>query len=403
MSWLHFIALGVVAFLVTLLTTPAVKRFAVGHDVVDHPGGRRVNTEPIPRLGGVAILFGIAVALLVQMLGERIFGWGGPFYTLGEFNWKYVGVAFGVLITFITGLIDDFISLSPGVKFGGQILAALVIVASGVAIDFIANPFEPGLVSLGYASVPITVIYLVAFSNVINLIDGLDGLAAGIVVIATMSLMLLALDGNQFDAATLSVVLIASCLAFLRYNFNPASIFMGDSGSLTIGFLVGVISLLGVTRSTATIALAIPIIIVGIPVIDTFSAIVRRLRAHKPIQSADKGHIHHRLLRKGYGQRKTVIIIYLWSVLLSVGGYLVATMSSLVRLITFIVLAIVSFLIMWRLGLWNMAVEPHAKRGRDSGMVDKPGGGLTGDVQEGDAPSRDDGVLDGTTRDDGTR
>lgn len=350
-----------IAFVTTLLSTPLVRRFAISHDVVDYPGGRRVNKAPVPRLGGIAILAGIVVATAVQVLGECFLGWGGPFVTLGGFDWRYIGIAFGVVVIFITGLIDDFVSLAPGMKLFGQFVAACIIVASGISIETITNPFEPGLVSLGIAAFPITVVYLIAFANVINLIDGLDGLAAGIVAIATTSLLFLAVGLNRFDAAVFAVALIGSCLAFLRYNAHPASIFMGDSGALTIGFLVGVISLLSVTRSTAAIAFAVPIIIVGVPVIDTAAAIIRRLRAHRPIQSADGGHIHHRLLKKGYGQRKTVLIIYAWSVILALGGYLVATMHSLVRIFAFIVLALVSIFIIWKLGLWEIAVEPHRK------------------------------------------
>ncbi|NTU88903.1 MAG: undecaprenyl/decaprenyl-phosphate alpha-N-acetylglucosaminyl 1-phosphate transferase [Actinobacteria bacterium] len=363
MSWWHYLVLLGIASAVTFIATPFVRRFAISHNVVDYPGGRRVNTQPTPRLGGVAIFLGVTAALIAQIVGEYFFDWGGPFIILGEFQLGFLGVAFGLFLIFLTGLLDDFVELSPGIKFLGQIVAAVVIVASGLQISVISNPFAPGLVSLGIAAYPITILYLVAFANVINLIDGLDGLAAGITVIATTSLFLLAAALNRQEAAVLAVALIGACLAFLRYNSHPASIFMGDSGALTLGFGIGVISLLGVTRSTATIALAVPLIVVGIPIIDTASAIFRRLKEGRPIQQADKGHIHHRLLRRGYGQRKTVFIIYGWSVVLAVGGYLVATMDSLVRLIAFIVLSVVSALIIWRLNLWGSAVEPH--RGQD--------------------------------------
>jgi len=356
---MHYIFLAAVAFATTLLVVPFVRRFAIAHGVVDHPGGRRVNLVPIPRLGGIGIFAGIVVAVVVQIAGERFLGWGGPFFTFGQFHWSFVGVVLGVTAMFVTGLVDDFVSLSPGAKFAGQIVAACIVVLSGVTIETIANPFAPGLVSLGLAAYPVTVFYLVAFANVINLIDGLDGLAAGVVAISCTSLLFLAVGLNRMEAAILAAVLLGSCLAFLRYNSYPASIFMGDSGALTIGFLVGVISLLGVTRSAATIAFAVPLIIVAIPIIDTASAIIRRLRAHRPIQSADGEHLHHRLLRKGYGQRKTVFIIYVWSLVLAIGGYLVATMGSAVRLVTFLVLAAVSVIIIWRLGLWDTAVASH--------------------------------------------
>lgn len=373
MSWKHYILLMVVAFVVTVVVVPFVRRFAIAHDVVDYPGGRRVNTTPIPRLGGVGIFAGLVVAIVVQIIGERFLGWGGPFYSFGEFQWSFVGVILGVTAMFITGLIDDFVSLTPGVKFGGQLVAACIVVASGVSIDTITNPFAPGLVSLGFASFPVSVFYLVAFANVINLIDGLDGLAAGIVTISTTTLLFLAVGLNRMEAAILACALIGTCLAFLRYNSHPASIFMGDSGSLTIGFLVGVISLLGVTRSAATIAFAVPLIIVAIPILDTAAAIIRRLRAHRPIQSADGEHLHHRLLRRGYGQRKTVYIIYVWSIILAVGGYIVATMNTVAKIVAFAALAVVSIVIIWRLGLWDSAVASHRHESGSSGRSLKRG------------------------------
>ena len=180
-------------------------------------------------------------------------------------------------------------------------------------MEFVGNPFGGGLFQLGLLSYPVTALWIVGFANVFNLIDGLDGLAAGVAAIAAASFLLLAIDMNQFVAAVLAAALIGACVGFLRYNFNPASIIMGDSGALFIGFALGCMSLLGVMKSAAAITLVAPLLVIGVPVFDTASAIIRRWRSGRPIQEADNGHIHHRLLHRGFSQRQTVLTIYAWS------------------------------------------------------------------------------------------
>jgi UDP-GlcNAc:undecaprenyl-phosphate GlcNAc-1-phosphate transferase len=190
---------------------------------------------------------------------------------------------------------------------------------------------------------------------VINLIDGIDGLAAGVSAIAAGSFLLLAVQSNQGAAAVLATALIGVCLAFLRYNFNPASIIMGDSGAMFLGFSLATIALLGVMKSAAAITLAVPLLIIGVPVFDTASAIIRRARHGRPIQEADRGHIHHRLLGRGFNQRQTVLIIYVWSIALAFGGYAVRWAPSALRYGVFIVMAILSgFMASW-LGLFEAA------------------------------------------------
>ncbi len=185
--------------------------------------------------------------------------------------------------------------------------------------------------ALGLLSIPITLIYIAGFTNVINLIDGLDGLAAGVSAIAGGTFLVLALQGNHLEAAALAAALIGACLGFLRYNFNPASIFMGDSGALFLGFALATISLMGVMKTVAAIALAVPLLIIGVPVFDTASAIVRRVRHNRPIQEADKGHIHHRLLGRGFDQRQTVLIIYAWSGALAIGAMAMRWSPSVIK------------------------------------------------------------------------
>lgn len=296
--------LGLLAFVVTYLCVPLARRLALRLDAVDYPSARRVNKKPTPRMGGVAMAAGIAAALIVEVAGEYFFGWAG-FYIHGtDRAINHAGVMCGLLTIVCVGAMDDVYSLKPSVKFAGQILGATIIAASGLLLSSIANPLGAGFIQFGWWSYPLTVLYLVCFMNVINLIDGLDGLAAGIAAIASFFLFLIAFGRGLEETAMLSIILLGATLAFLRYNFAPASIFMGDSGSLLLGAMIGVISLMGVMRSPTVIVLAVPLVIAAIPIADTAAAIIRRVYHHQPIQQADRKHLHHMLLRKGYGVRK---------------------------------------------------------------------------------------------------
>ena len=265
------------------------------------------------------------------------------------------GVYLSFVAIFTVGLIDDIVGLKALPKFTGQLIAAAVAVAAGLRIEYLGNPFGGGLIELGVLGIPITLIYFAAFTNIINLIDGLDGLAAGITAIAAATLLLMAVQGNQFTAAAIAAALVGVCLGFLRYNFYPASIFMGDSGSNFLGFALAAISLLGVMKTVAAIALVVPLLIVGVPVFDTASAIIRRRRHGRPIQEPDAGHIHHRLLGRGFDQRQTVIIIYIWSIALSIGAFAVRYAPDFVKLLTFGVLAVLSGFMAYWLGLYEAA------------------------------------------------
>ena len=353
MSLQHYALIFAVALGVTLLATPLVRSFALKRGLVDFPGGRKVHTTPIPRLGGVAIFAGVMAAIAVEALGETFGGWGGMIVGGGTAQVRILGVLAGLAIIFAVGLVDDLRTLSPGTKFLGQIVAAGIVVGSGLKIVYVGDPFAGGLVELGLLSIPITMLYIVGFTNVINLIDGLDGLAAGVSAIAAASLLVLAAQGNRLDAAALAVAVIGACVGFLRYNSNPASIFMGDSGALFLGFTLATISLMGVMKSSAAIALAVPLLIIGVPIFDTASAIVRRVLHRRPIQEADKGHIHHRLLGRGFNQRQTVFVIYVWSIALALGGYAVRYAPGPMKALTFLVLFVITGFMAYWLGLFE--------------------------------------------------
>jgi UDP-GlcNAc:undecaprenyl-phosphate GlcNAc-1-phosphate transferase len=315
---LHILSLVLVALAVTLATTPLVRGLSVRASLVDEPGARKVHTTAVPRLGGVGIMAGFGAAMLLEAAGETWWAWPRVLL-LGD--GQVLGTMLGLALIFGVGLVDDVRGLRPGVKFGGQLTAAAITIAFGLRIEFFGNPFGDGILRLGWWSYPLTALWLVGFANVFNLIDGLDGLAAGVAAIAAASFLALAIDMDQAIAIVLAAGLIGACIGFLRYNFNPASIYMGDSGALSIGFALGCVSLTGVMKSAAAISLVAPLLIIGVPVFDTASAIIRRWRHGRPIHEADNGHIHHRLLHRGFNHRQTVLIIYAWSAALAIGGF----------------------------------------------------------------------------------
>jgi UDP-GlcNAc:undecaprenyl-phosphate GlcNAc-1-phosphate transferase len=358
-----------VAILVTAIVTPVVILFARHVGAIDYPDGRRVNTRPVPRLGGIALYLGIHIALGSFLLVDLIFNGGD---SLRQFNGGigYPGVFAAIAIMFAIGLLDDFLNVGVIAKISGQIVAAAIAYASGVAFEQFANPFTGQIIELGWLACPITIFYLVAFANIINLIDGLDGLAAGIVVISATALFVLSVATHGTEAAVMAVALIGTCLAFLCYNFYPAKVFMGDSGSLLLGFALGIVSLYGVVRMPALTTLLIPVIIAGIPVVDTFSAIVRRLRSKRSPVSADIEHMHHRFIDIGFNQRSTVLIMYALSVLLAVSACLVFQYTGLLRLLIIMFLAVVTGFLIWRLDLMSSALQhyynPRRRHGKQA-------------------------------------
>ena len=249
--------------------------------------------------------------------------------------------------------------LKPKQKLFGQALASVIAVLGGLVIHRVVNPFTDQFFELGWFSFPLTVVYLVAYTNIINLIDGLDGLASGITCISSITMFALSVSSGHPDAATLAIAMAGSTLAFLQYNFHPASIFLGDSGSLLLGFGLGTISLLSVTRIASLTTLIVPLVIVGIPIIDTLSAIIRRRRAHVSIGQADRGHIHHRLIDEGFDQRQAVIVMYSWTAILSVGSIAITKVGVVYRIVIFCVLVAASAAVAWHLKLFQPVLLHH--------------------------------------------
>jgi UDP-GlcNAc:undecaprenyl-phosphate GlcNAc-1-phosphate transferase len=299
------------AWLGTDLLIPWVTRFAYAMGKVDNPDGRKVHSTPIPRLGGVAIYLGFVLALgMLELLKPGIF-----FATRGP----WIGIVAGATVVFGLGIVDDLFTLPAKLKLVVQIGAALLAYHLGVRIEFVTNPFG-GMLVLPYGvSLAITVFWLVGITNTINLIDGLDGLAAGVTTIAAITLGILALQTDQVFSALIALTLAGSTIGFLRYNFSPAKIFMGDSGSLFMGFTLGALAVTGVLKTAAAVTLLLPLLILGVPIFDTTFAILRRSLQGKPIFAPDRGHLHHRLLGAGLSHRRAVLLIYGMSALL--GGF----------------------------------------------------------------------------------
>ena len=358
MEWYQAVIVFAVAFAVTFATVPLSKRIAAYLGAIDYPGNRRVNTEPIPRCGGIALYLGLMAAAFTVFVGMRFFGWEfDDLYTLENIN--YVLLFLGVTLMFAVGLVDDISQMPPWAKFVGQVVAACIVVAAGISIGTIRVPISGEYITLGWLDFPLTVLYLVVFVNIINLIDGLDGLAAGLVAIVAASMLYLVIMRGSFTLSLTSMALIAVCIAFLRYNFYPASVFMGDSGSHLLGLMVGLISVGGIVRTQSFVIMLVPLVIAGIPVIDTISAVIRRSRGHERIDKADMGHLHHRLIDAGFGQRKAVLILWACSAVLAFAGCAIGSFSGIMRYAVLAVLAVIVFVVIWRFGLFKPVLRHH--------------------------------------------
>jgi UDP-GlcNAc:undecaprenyl-phosphate GlcNAc-1-phosphate transferase len=305
----HFLAF-IIAAGVVLITTPLVRQLGLQSGRVDMPGGRKVHQRPMVRLGGVSIFLGTLVALLaVWITGGFINSSGQPLAPPEEFQiW---GVTLGGLAFFLIGLADDLIGLSPISRLIMQSAVAAIAWQAGVSISFLTIPFY-GLVSLpDLVSLPITVIWLVGMANAINWIDGLDGLAAGVSGIAATIMLVVCLFMDQPAAALIAAALAGGALGFLRYNFNPANIFMGDGGAYFMGFTLAAVGVIGLVKTVTTAAVLLPYLILAVPILDMSAVILDRLRSGKSPFVADKRHLHHRLLNAGLSHRVTVVFIYI--------------------------------------------------------------------------------------------
>ncbi len=324
-----------VGFLISFASTPTVIVLARKIKAIDIPkDSRRIHKKPIPLIGGLAIFYGFLISVLCFAVMEK----------------ELMGILIGATIMVIVGVIDDMRDLNAKIKLLFQIIAAAIVIYSGVDIQYVANPFAnwfgPQYINLGLWSIPITMVWIIGVTNAINLIDGLDGLAAGVSSIASVALLSMTLLSQNVNAAIVTAALAGAGFGFLPYNFNPAKIFMGDTGSTFLGFILACISIQGVMKTYAVVSVAIPVLILGLPIFDTLFAIIRRILKRKPIMSPDRGHLHHRLLDMGFSQRQTVTILYTLTSILCLTAVVMALKDAwrgLLLVFAVVVILIVTF------------------------------------------------------------
>lgn len=330
------------ALAIAYALTPVVRRLALHCQVVDHPNHRKVHRDPIPYLGGIAIYLGFVISLLV-------------FHPL---EGRLAVLLGGSTLILLLGVADDVWDLPPKAKFGGQLAVALLVSLLGLRIEGLTNPFG-GYLDLGWWSIPLTVLWFVGLTNVMNLVDGLDGLAAGVAAIASGALFVVALEKGQPLVALVTLTLSGAAAGFLPHNFNPAKIFMGDAGSMFLGFTLAGISVQGTLKGAAAIALVIPVVALGVPVVDTACAIIRRFQNGHPIYEADRDHFHHRLLALGLSPRQAVLVLYLLSLALGSAAIFISQLSPTPTAFLVIVVAGALLLLAERIGV----IKPLVAKG----------------------------------------
>ncbi len=289
------------AFVIVVLLTPAVGGMARLLGAVDHPDGRRIHRRPIPRLGGLALFFGIMVPSLAFL----------------EAGGETRGILLGAAVATTVGAVDDFRGLTWWEKLGGQGLAAAITVGSGVWVDHVTLPLIGVHELPAWLGMPLSWLWIVAIMNMVNFLDGLDGLAAGVCAISGATFAVLALDLGRVEPAILSAIVLGASAGFLRHNFYPARIFMGDSGALLLGFTLASVSIQGLLKTAATVTLALPLLALAIPILDTSFVVAKRLKYRRPIFEADKTHLHHRFVNIGFSQRRTALTMYAWCLALA--------------------------------------------------------------------------------------
>lgn len=334
----------VISLVITYVITPMVKSLAIKIGAVDKPDARKVHSGTIPRLGGLAIFIGYITSVLINV-------------PTSDDLW---GLLLGSFFLVCIGIWDDVAQIGPKTKLMGQIIAAGILVAFGIEVEFITNPWGH-MIYLDYFSVPLTIFWVVGFTNIVNLIDGLDGLAAGISLIACLAIFSITWQMGQTDLALLTLALAGAACGFLRYNFNPAKIFMGDTGSMLLGYSMAAISIMGAVKTAAAVALVVPVIVMGLPILDTAFAIIRRRINGKPVFKPDKGHVHHRLLAMGLSQKQAVLLMYGVTALLGALSMVVAKVNVAVGFVVVLgVLALCTYIAI-KLGIISKGTPSERK------------------------------------------
>lgn len=340
-----FALAGVLSFWLT----PHVSEFAHKVGAMDIPrDARRMHKKPTPRMGGLAIFMGFLVALL----------------TFGTLDAQMLSILLGAMIIVVLGIFDDIVALGAKFKFCIQIIAAAIPVCiGGLKIEFFTsfNPFSGNpYFSLGYLAIPVTILWIVGITNAVNLIDGLDGLAAGVSSIAALTMLAVGLLTNEVMVAITMAAITGACLGFLPYNFNPAKIFMGDTGSTFLGFMLATMSIEGFFKFYAIISFAVPFLILGLPIFDTASAITRRLMEGRSPMSPDRGHVHHKLVDMGFNVKQSVAILYAISGTLGLAAVILTTSGEAKAMI--LILAVILVMAVGGRILWGLQKSMQARK-----------------------------------------
>lgn len=334
----------VICFFSSLLLTPLVKKLAFLIGATDKPNYRKVHQKIMPRLGGLAIFLSFIIGILIYK----------------PISATYLPIIIGSIIIILTGMLDDVKEISPKLKLLGQIAAAAVVVIMGnIQVEFINLPFG-GKIEFGILSIPMTMLWIIGITNAINLIDGLDGLAAGVSTIALFSIAGMSYITGQIIVSIIALIVAVSTTGFLFYNFHPAKIFMGDTGALFLGYIISVLSLLGY-KNVTFISLIIPVIILGVPISDTFFAIIRRLANRQPLSAPDKSHLHHCLLRSGFTHKQTVLLIYAMSIILGLAAFIFYLATVWGAMLIIVALLITIEVIVEKIGLVREDYKPLLK------------------------------------------
>ena len=322
---LNDIMMALLALLISLILVPFVAKLAIKIGAVDKPNERKVHTKIMPRMGGLAIYLSFFAVLFLSH----------------EMTMQHIGLLTGGTVLVLVGIIDDKTDMPAKIKLLGQIFAACIVVAAGVRVEFMTNFILGGVFPLYIFSVPFTVLWIVAITNAVNLIDGLDGLAAGTSIIAAATMAISGYATGQTEMASMALILIGASLGFLKYNFHPAKIFMGDTGSMFLGYNLSVLAIMGFTKSFTVLSLVTPILVLAIPILDTLFAIIRRKMNNKPIFKPDKNHLHHCLLNYGFSHRNTVLIIYAVSAVLALCGLIMTYLNPAQGMCLLVVISVI--------------------------------------------------------------
>jgi len=340
MTVLYLTFVVIICFAASFLMTPVIKKLAFKIKAVDEVGARKVHRERMARLGGAAVYVSFLIGMLLISPDHHHF-------------WP---IMLGGLVIIITGLLDDIYAVSASKKLLGQSAAALIVIFGGLYVEVITLPFGIEWY-LGIWGLPLAFLWIIGITNAINLIDGLDGLAAGVSAIVFASISVLAILGGNELVTVMSLVLLAGTLGFLIFNFHPATIFMGDTGSLFLGYMIAVLSLLGF-KTVTLFSLLVPIVLLAVPIADTLFSILRRYFNKKPISAPDKSHIHHRLLKLGFSHKKTVLMIYGLSIFFSAAAIMLAQSTLLISIFIVVTVVVTIELLAELIGLVHKDYRP---------------------------------------------